>query len=82
MLNNARSLGDENILQAPRFYTGAVLDEAIKTRYYFDIKSLITTMFYEGEIKEDGSFNTASLRERARGRDCYDAVCCILDGGE
>ena len=82
MLNNARSLGDENILQAPRFNAEYVLDEAIKTRYYFDIKSLITLMFYEGEIREDGRFNAASLRERARGRDCYDTVCSILGRGE
>ena len=82
MLAPAHQLENKGVLMRPRFNMKDVLAEAIKARYYFDIKFICNDMIEDGLVKEDGSFYAFALRERAKGRDCYDTVCFILQEGE
>lgn len=55
-----------------------VLNEAIKTKYYFDIRSILYAMGQEEVIDPNGNLYVDNLKYRARGRDCYDTVVDIL----
>lgn len=55
-----------------------VLNEAIKTKYYFDIRSILYAMEQEDAIGLHGDLYADNLKYRARGRDCYDTVVDIL----
>lgn len=55
-----------------------VLNEAIKTKYYFDIRSILYAMGQEEVIDPNGNLYADNLKYRARGRDCYDTVVDIL----
>lgn len=78
----AHKLADEGILGRPRFNMDDVLNEAKKTRYYFDVKSLLCAMQDTGKVADDGSFYGFSLLAHAEGRDCYDTIRTILGEGE
>lgn len=56
-----------------------VLEKAMRTRYYFDIRSILDTMQKDGLIKPDGTLYSLFLRSRAEGKDCYRTVCDILE---
>ena len=51
-----------------------VLNEAIKTKYYFDIRSILYDMGQEEVIGPNGNLYADNLKYRAKGRDCYDTV--------
>ena len=55
-----------------------VLNEAIKTKYYFDIRSILCAMDQEEAIGPNGNLYADNLKYRAKGRDCYDTVVNIL----
>lgn len=55
-----------------------VLNAAIKTKYYFDIRSILYAMGKEEVIGPNGNLYADNLKYRARGRDCYDTVVDIL----
>ena len=55
-----------------------VLNEAIKTKYYFDIRSILYDMGQEEVIGPNGNLYADNLKYRAKGRDCYDTVVYIL----
>ena len=55
-----------------------VLNEAIKTKYYFDIRSILYAMGQEEVIDPNGNLYADNLKYRAKGRDCYDTVVDIL----
>lgn len=55
-----------------------VLNEAIKTKYYFDIMGILFDMEQEDVIGLYGDMYADNLKYRARGRDCYDTVVDIL----
>ena len=55
-----------------------VLNEAIKTKYYFDIRSILYDMEREDVIDLYGDLYADNLKYRARGRDCYDTVVDII----
>ena len=55
-----------------------VLNKAIKTKYYFDIRSILYAMDQEEVISPNGNFYADNLKYRAKGRDCYDTVVDIL----
>lgn len=78
----AHKLAYEGILGRPRFVMDDVLNEAKKSRYYFDIKSILCAMQDTGKVADDGSFYGFSLLAHAEGRDCYDTIRIILGEGE
>lgn len=55
-----------------------VLNEAIKTKYYFDIRSILYAMDQEEVIDPNGNLYADNLKYRAKGRDCYETVVDIL----
>lgn len=55
-----------------------VLNEAIKTKYYFDIRSILYAMDQDKAIGPNGNLYADNLKYRAAGRDCYDTVVNIL----
>lgn len=55
-----------------------VLNEAIKTKYYFDIMSILYDMEQENVIGPHGDLYVGNLKYRATGRDCYNTVVDIL----
>ena len=55
-----------------------VLNEAIKTKYYFDIRSILYAMDQDEAIGPNGNLYADNLKYRAAGRDCYDTVVNIL----
>lgn len=55
-----------------------VLNEAIKTKYYFDIMGILFDMEQENVISPHGDLYADNLKYRATGRDCYDTVVDIL----
>lgn len=59
-----------------------VLEKAIRTRYYFDIQGILDAMQKDGLIKPDGTLYSLFLRSRAKGKDCYQTVCDILEHTE
>lgn len=59
-----------------------VLEKAMRTRYYFDIRSILDAMQKDGLIKPDGTLYSLFLRSRAEGKDCYQSVCDILEHAE
>lgn len=60
-----------------------VLEKAIRTPYYFDIRGILDAMQKDGLIKPDGTlYSSLFLRSRAEGKDCYQTVCDILEHTE
>ena len=55
-----------------------VVNEAIKTKYYFDIMGILFNMKQEDAIDPYGDLYADNLKYRAKGRDCYNTVIDIL----
>lgn len=55
-----------------------VVNEAIKTKYYFDIMGILCDMEREDVIDPCGDLYADNLKYRTKGRDCYDTVIDIL----
>ena len=55
-----------------------ILNEAIKTKYYFDIMGILFDMEQEDVIGPHGDLYADNLKYRASGRDCYNTVIDIL----
>lgn len=55
-----------------------VVNEAIKTKYYFDIMGILFNMEQEDVIDPYGDLYADNLKYRAKGRDCYNTVIDIL----